>query len=49
MGKIANDLERRGVCSPNGNSTWSRQAISKLLSNEKYVGYSLLQKWLMSL
>jgi hypothetical protein len=37
-------LEKRGVCSPNGNSAWSRQAISKLLSNEKYAGYSLLQK-----
>ena len=30
--------------SPTGKGKWNREAISKLLSNEKYVGSVLLQK-----
>jgi hypothetical protein len=44
FGKIANELEKRGIPSPTGKGKWSREAISKLLSNEKYVGSVLLQK-----
>lgn len=44
FGKIANELERRGIPSPTGKGKWNREAISKLLSNEKYVGSVLLQK-----
>ena len=44
FGKIANELERRGIPSPTGKGKWNREAISKLLSNEKYVGSILLQK-----
>jgi hypothetical protein len=44
LGKIANGLAKQGILSPTGNEKWNRQAIDKLLSNEKYVGYALLQK-----
>lgn len=44
FGKIANKLEKRKIPSPTGNGKWNREAISKLLSNEKYVGSVLLQK-----
>jgi len=27
-----------GISSPTGKETWSREAISKLLANEKYMG-----------
>ncbi|MEG0655131.1 MAG: recombinase family protein [Hydrogenoanaerobacterium sp.] len=43
-GKIATKLEKQGILSPTGKVKWSREAISKLLSNEKYVGSVLLQK-----
>jgi len=44
LGMIANDLENRGIPSPTGKGKWNREAIFKLLSNEKYVGSVLLQK-----
>lgn len=44
LGKIASGLERQGIPSPNGKPKWNREAIDKLLSNEKYTGRVLLQK-----
>ncbi|PYG88772.1 recombinase [Ruminiclostridium sufflavum DSM 19573] len=44
FGKIAAGLEQHGVLSPTGKAKWNREAISKLLSNEKYTGSVLLQK-----
>ena len=44
LGKIAADLERQGIPSPTGRPQWNREAIDKLLSNEKYTGRVLLQK-----
>lgn len=44
LGKIATGLERRGIPSPTGRPKWNREAIDKLLSNEKYTGSVLLQK-----
>lgn len=44
LGKIAAGLEKLGIPSPNDKAKWSRETISKLLSNEKYVGMALLQK-----
>jgi hypothetical protein len=44
LGKIANGLAKQGILSPTGNEKWNRQAIDKLLSNEKYAGCALLQK-----
>ncbi len=44
LGKISAGLEKQDVLSPTGKSKWNREAISKLLSNEKYIGSVLLQK-----
>ena len=44
LGKIASGLEKQGILSPTGKSKWNREAIDKLLSNEKYIGCVLLQK-----
>ncbi len=44
LGKIAAGLEQQGILSPTGRSKWNREAIDKLLSNEKYTGRVLLQK-----
>ena len=44
LGKIASCLEKQGILSPTGKSKWKREAIDKLLSNEKYIGCVLLQK-----
>ena len=44
LGKIAAGLERQGIPSPTGRPKWNREAIDKLLSNEKYTGRVLLQK-----
>lgn len=44
LGQIADTLENKGIPSPTGKPKWSREAISKLLSNEKYTGRVLLQK-----
>ena len=44
LGKIAMGLEKQHVPSPTGKAKWNREAIDKLLSNEKYTGRVLLQK-----
>ncbi len=44
LSKIAAGLEEKGICSPTGKSKWNREAINKLISNEKYTGRVLLQK-----
>ena len=44
LGKIAAGLEQQGIPSPSGKPKWNREAIDKLLSNEKYTGRVLLQK-----
>ena len=44
LGKIAAGLEKQGVLSPAGKPRWNREAIDKLLSNEKCTGRVLLQK-----
>ena len=44
LGKIASGLEQQGIPSPTGRAKWNREAIDKLLSNEKYTGQVLLQK-----
>lgn len=46
FGKIAAGLEKQGTSSPTGKDKWNREAISKLLSNEKYTGSDLMQKTL---
>ena len=44
LGKIADGLSRQGIPSPTGKPKWNREAIDKLLANEKYTGRVLLQK-----
>lgn len=44
LGKIAAGLEAQGTPSPTGRPKWNREAINKLISNEKYTGRVLLQK-----
>ena len=44
LGRIANELYKNGIKSPAGRDKWNREAIDKLLSNEKYLGIVLLQK-----
>lgn len=44
LGKIAAGLEQQGIPSPTGKAKWNREAIDKLLTNEKYTGRVLLQK-----
>ena len=44
LGKIAAGLEKQGILSPTSRPKWNREAIDKLLSNEKYTGRVLLQK-----
>ncbi len=44
LGKISNALYCMGIDSPTGKEVWSREAISKLLSNEKYTGDGILGK-----
>ena len=44
LGKIASALETKNILSPTGKPKWSREALNKLLSNEKYTGRVLLQK-----
>lgn len=38
LGKISGALARKSIASPTGKATWSRETISRLLENEKYVG-----------
>ena len=44
LGKIASALEVKSILSPTGKTKWNREALNKLLSNEKYTGRVLLQK-----
>lgn len=44
LGKIADGFARQGIPSPTGKPKWNREAIDKLLTNEKYTGRVLLQK-----
>ena len=44
LGKIADSLARQHIQSPIGKPKWNREAIDKLLANEKYTGRVLLQK-----
>ena len=44
VGQIQNKLLCKGVPSPHGKTMWARDAISKILRNEKYIGDLLLQK-----
>lgn len=44
LGKIATGLEEQGIPSPTDKPKWNREALNKLLSNEKYTGRVLLQK-----
>ena len=44
LGTISNWLYEQSIPSPTGRSRWSRETISKLLKNEKYVGDVLLHK-----
>ena len=44
LGKIATGLEKKEILSPTGKPRWNREAIDKLLSNEKYTGRVVLQK-----
>nr|WP_325213915.1 recombinase family protein [uncultured Oscillibacter sp.] len=44
LGNISGALARKGIASPTGRVTWSRETISKLLANEKYVGDVVLGK-----
>lgn len=44
LGKISDALDRMGIHSPTGKEFWSREAISKLLANEKYTGDVVLGK-----
>ena len=43
LGKIASVLKAKGILSPTGKTKWNREAIDKLLSNEKYTGRVILQ------
>lgn len=44
LGSISDWLHANAIISPTGRERWSRETISKLLRNEKYVGDVLLQK-----
>lgn len=44
LGAISDWLFEQEIPSPTGRSRWSRETISKLLKNEKYLGDVLLQK-----
>lgn len=44
LGKISDALARKSIASPTDKATWSRETISKLLSNEKYIGDVVLGK-----
>ena len=42
--KLLLDWNSRASLPPTGKPKWDREAIDKLLSNEKYTGWVLLQK-----
>ena len=44
LGQISDELYRLNIKSPTGKDKWNREAIDKILSNEKYIGAVILQK-----
>jgi Recombinase. len=44
LGQIADYLAERKILSPSSRPRWNREALGKLLRNEKYVGQVRLQK-----
>lgn len=44
LGQISDKLYQLNIKSPTGKDKWNREAIDKLLSNEKYIGAVILQK-----
>lgn len=44
LGKISASLARMDVPSPTGKEIWSKETISKILNNEKYLGDVVLGK-----
>ncbi len=44
LGQISDKLYQLDIKSPTGKDKWNREAIDKLLSNEKYIGVVILQK-----
>lgn len=44
LGEISAALADMEIVSPTGKTTWSRETISKILANEKYVGDVILGK-----
>ena len=44
LGKISGALAHMGIVSPSGRAIWSRETISKLLANEKYISDAVLGK-----
>ena len=44
IGQISDKLYQLDIKSPTGKDKWNREAIDKLLSNEKYIGVVILQK-----
>lgn len=44
LGEISAALADMKIVSPTGKTTWSRETISKILANEKYVGDVILGK-----
>lgn len=44
LGKISTVLARMNVLSPTGKDIWSKETISKILNNEKYLGDVVLGK-----
>lgn len=44
LGKLSDWLFENGILSPAGKERWSRETLSKMLRNEKYVGDVMLQK-----
>ena len=44
LGKIVKALEAKNILSPTGKAKWNKEALNKLISNEKYTGQVMLQK-----
>ena len=44
LGQISDELYQLNIKSPIGKDRWNREAIDKILSNEKYIGVVILQK-----
>lgn len=48
LSNIVKELYQKDIKSPTGKDRWTVSSIDKILSNEKYVGYVLLQKTYVS-